>query len=95
MKDLSSEYLLEFYRANMSIFFSFASEALEGARKLADVNLQARRIMLAESVACLREMWPDAAASETAAVAVKSALSTSSDTAETVRKSVRRVLEIA
>jgi hypothetical protein len=51
MNDLSSEYLLEVYRTNVSIFFSLATEAFEVARKLADLNLQAGRIMLAESAA--------------------------------------------
>lgn len=95
MTDLSSDYLLEVYRTNVSIFFSLASEAFDAARKLADLNLQVGRIMLAESVVYLREMKLDAAASETAAVAAKSAFSTASETAETVRKSVRSVLEAA
>jgi phasin family protein len=160
MNAFSSEELMQFYKSNVSIFFSLASEAFEGAQKLAELNLQAGRSVLAESVARLHEMKPDTssadwlasplrlaqsaagktlsyqqhvndialevqsassriveaqydqfsrdvqaridnwarhapAGSETAVIALKSAFSTASDAAETVRKSVRSVVEVA
>ncbi|MFM0211351.1 phasin family protein [Paraburkholderia sediminicola] len=160
MNEFSSEELMQFYKSNVSAFFSLASEAFEGVQKLAELNLQAGRSVLSESVTRLREVNPDAAGadwlvsplrlvqsaagktlsyqqhvhdiavavqsasakiidaqydqfsrdvlaridnwakhapagSETAVVAVKSAFSTASNTAETVRKSVRSVVETA
>lgn len=160
MNEFSSEDLMQFYKSNVSTFFSLANEAFEGAQKLAELNLQAARIVVEESVVRLRETKPEAAAtewlasplhlvqsagaktlsyqqhvhdiavatqsasakiidaqydefsrdvlaridgwakhapagSETAVVAVKSAFSTASNTAETVRKSVRSVVEAA
>jgi phasin family protein len=160
MNAFSSDELTQFYKSNVSTFFSLANEAFEGAQKLADLNLQARRSVLAESIARLREMKPDTASadwlasplrlvqsaadetlsyqqhvhdiavatqsasakiidahydqfsrdilaridnwakhalagSETAVVAVKSAFSTASDAAETVRKPVRSVVDVA
>ncbi|MDR6203992.1 TIGR01841 family phasin [Paraburkholderia graminis] len=160
MIEFSSEDLMQFYKSTFSTFFSLASEAVEGAQKLAELNLQAGHTVLAESVARLRESKPDAAGaewlasplrlvqsaagkalsyqqhvnaiavatqsasakiidaqydqfsrdvqaridrwakraptgSETAVVAVKSAFSTASDTAEKVRKSVRAMVEAA
>ncbi|MGF6478871.1 hypothetical protein [Paraburkholderia sp. JPY419] len=41
MKDLSSEDLLKFCRTNLSTFFSPATEAFEGTRKLAGPDRQA------------------------------------------------------
>ncbi|MEX3787936.1 hypothetical protein [Paraburkholderia sp. BR14374] len=41
MKDLSSEDLLKFCRTNLSTFFSPATEAFEGTRKLAGLDRQA------------------------------------------------------
>ncbi|MFM0268361.1 TIGR01841 family phasin [Paraburkholderia sediminicola] len=160
MNEFSSEDLMQFYKSNVSTFFSLASEAFEGGQKLAELNLQAARSVLSESVARLQEVKPDTAnadwlaaplrlvqsaadktlsyqrhvhdiavatqsasakivdaqydqisrdvlaridnwakhapaGSETAVVAVKSAFSTASNAAETVRKSVRSVAEVA
>jgi phasin family protein len=160
MNEFPSEDLMQFYKSNVSTFFSLANEAFEGTRKLAELNLQAGRSVLAESVARLQETKPETASadwlasplrvaqsaagktlsyqqhvhdiavatqsasakiidaqynqcsrdvlaridnwakhapagSETAVVAVKSAFSTASDAAETVRKSVRSVVEAA
>ena len=94
MNDLSSDSLLEMYRTNASIFFSLASETLDGAQKLADLNLQVGRSLLTESAAYLREIMPAAPASETVAVAVNPA-STDSDAAQAAHRSVQSVLETA
>jgi hypothetical protein len=93
MKDLSSEYLLEIYRTNVSIFFSLSSEAFASVQKLARLNLQAGHTMLAEGMAFLRETMPDPAASE--GVAANTAASTASSAARAARKSVQSVLEAA
>ena len=158
MKEFSSEELTQLYKSNVSIFFSLASEAFEGTRKLAELNLQAARSVLAESAARVQETKQDTAGadwlasplrlaqsaagktlsyqqhvhdiavatqaasakivdaqydqfsrdvlaridnwakhapagSETAVVAVKSAVSTASNAAEMVRKSVRSLVE--
>jgi len=61
MNEFSSEEVTRFYKLNVSIFFSLASEAFEGARKLAELNLQAARAVLAESTARVQELKPDAA----------------------------------
>lgn len=82
MNDLSSDSLLEMYRTNASIFFSLASETLDGAQKLADLNLQVGRSLLTESAAYLRELMPAASA-------------TDSDAAQAARRSVQSVLETA
>lgn len=160
MNEFSSEELTHFYKSNVSTFFSLVSEAFEGVQKLAELNLQAGRSVLSESVARLQEVNSDTASadwlvsplrlvqsaagktlsyqqhvhdiavaaqsasakiidaqydqfsrdllaridnwakhapagSETALVAVKSAFSAASDTAEAVRKSVRSVVEAA
>jgi phasin family protein len=160
MNAFSSDDLTQFYKSNVLTFFSLANEAFEGAQKLAGLNLQAGRTVLAESVERLRELKPDTmgsawlasplrlvqsaagktlsyqqhvheiaiatqsasakiidaqydqfsrdvlarvdswakhapAGSEATVVAVKSAFSTASDAAETVRKSVHSVVETA
>lgn len=64
MNEFSSEDLTHFYKSNISTLFSLASEAFEGAQKLAELNLRAGRTVLAESVAHLREMKPDTASAE-------------------------------
>jgi len=158
MNEFSSEELTQFYKSNVSTFFSLASEAFEGTRKLAELNLQAARAVLAESTARLQATKQDTtgadwlasplrlaqsataktlsyqqhvheiavatqfasakivdgqydqfnrdalaridnwakhapAGSETAVVAVRSAVSTASKAAETVRQSVRSLVE--
>ena len=90
MNHLSSDYFLGLYRTNVTVCFSLASEALETARKLTDLNLQIARIALAESTAWAREMTSGPAASNSSATAAKTAAPAASDTAETVRQSVRR-----
>ncbi|MEZ2311883.1 phasin family protein [Paraburkholderia sp. RCC_158] len=64
MIEFSSEDLMQFYKSTFSTFFSLASEAVEVAQKLAELNLQAGHTVLAESVARLRETKPDAARAE-------------------------------
>ncbi len=41
MNDFLSEELTQFYKWNVSTFFSLASESFEGTRKLTELNLQA------------------------------------------------------
>jgi phasin family protein len=61
MSAFSSDERTQFYKSTVSIFFSLVSETFEGAQKLAELNLQAGRSILAEGVAHLQEMKPDTA----------------------------------
>jgi len=53
MHEFSPEDLMHFYKSSVSTFFALANEAFEGTRKLTQLNLQAGRSVLSESVACL------------------------------------------
>jgi phasin family protein len=160
MNAFPSDDLFHFHRSNALTFFALTSEAFQGFQKLAELNLQVRRSVLAESSTRLHEIKPDTtrtdwlafpsrfaqsagekalsyqrhvgdiatatqsglakiadvhyeqftrdaqtridnwvthapAGSEAVAIALKSAFSTASSTAEMVRKSVQSAIEVA
>lgn len=64
MNEFSSDDLMQFYGSNVSTFFTLANEAFAGVQKLAELNLQAGRSVLAESVARLQEVSPDTASAD-------------------------------
>jgi len=59
MNALLSDDPFQFNKSNALIFFALAGEAFQGFQKLAELNLQVGREVLAESGARLREMNPD------------------------------------
>ncbi|MGF6720913.1 phasin family protein [Paraburkholderia sp. GAS41] len=64
MNEFSSEDLMQFYGSNVSTFFTLANEAFTGVQKLAELNLQAGRSVLAEGAARLQEVRPETASAD-------------------------------